>query len=355
MAWHAGLITLDRRKVVVFMNNATRYPVAIYRPKPRDYRCMKHLIREAIVAALRMEGISEPVIARYMADAGEIKFSAAQDDRLLEWLNHAVLNVSWLKRYLDGDHVIQRYVSLPAARVVQPMPDGKEDYPINQLLRHLGDLYSDTVDGIRQPVIDTKGYLLEIQLELKGFEVWRRVVVPSAFSFQHLHNVIQIVFDWHNAHLHMFKAPKKDLVPQRLIFMEEEPDILVWAQSLGVQVLQERLTPLEDVLPWHDHVVYQYDFGDNWTHRISIEKTVRLNTFAAIYVDGKGERPPEDVGGASGYTSFMRAMADQRHPQHKAMKAWAHGRLARRLSPEEINDRLLHDALDIVVYSADWI
>ena len=26
MAWHAGLITLDRRKVVVFMNNATRVP-----------------------------------------------------------------------------------------------------------------------------------------------------------------------------------------------------------------------------------------------------------------------------------------------------------------------------------------
>jgi hypothetical protein len=36
---------------------------------------MKDLIREAIIVALRMEGVSETVIDRYMADAGELEFS----------------------------------------------------------------------------------------------------------------------------------------------------------------------------------------------------------------------------------------------------------------------------------------
>lgn len=62
MAWHANLVNMDRRKAVVLMNNATRYPVVIYRPKPKDFARMKDLIREAIVVALRMEGVSETVI-----------------------------------------------------------------------------------------------------------------------------------------------------------------------------------------------------------------------------------------------------------------------------------------------------
>jgi len=44
-------------------------------PKPRDFARMKDLIREAIIVALRMEGVSETVIDRYMADAGELEFS----------------------------------------------------------------------------------------------------------------------------------------------------------------------------------------------------------------------------------------------------------------------------------------
>ena len=41
---------------------------------------MKGLIREAIVVALRMEGICETFIERYMAAAGEIEFSKRQTE-----------------------------------------------------------------------------------------------------------------------------------------------------------------------------------------------------------------------------------------------------------------------------------
>ncbi|MDD7176567.1 MAG: hypothetical protein SPG09_10555 [Lachnospiraceae bacterium] len=34
--------------------------------------------------------------------------------------------------------------------------------------------------------------------------VWRRVVIPEKLSFENLHQVIQILFGWQNAHLHDF-------------------------------------------------------------------------------------------------------------------------------------------------------
>lgn len=40
-AWQANLVNIDRRKAIVLMNNATRYPVVIYRPRPKDFARMK--------------------------------------------------------------------------------------------------------------------------------------------------------------------------------------------------------------------------------------------------------------------------------------------------------------------------
>jgi hypothetical protein len=36
MGWQANLVNINRRKVVVLMNNATRYSVVIYRPRPKE-------------------------------------------------------------------------------------------------------------------------------------------------------------------------------------------------------------------------------------------------------------------------------------------------------------------------------
>lgn len=41
LAWHANIVNIDRRKAIVLMNNATRYPVVIYRPKPKDFARMR--------------------------------------------------------------------------------------------------------------------------------------------------------------------------------------------------------------------------------------------------------------------------------------------------------------------------
>jgi len=69
---------------------------------------------------------------------------------------------------------------------------------------------------------------------------------------------------------------------------------------------------------------------------------VRSNAFEATYLGGRGERPPEDVGGAGGYAEYVRIMADRSDPEHESMKAWAAEQAERERTPEEINLRLGH-------------
>ena len=136
--------------------------------------------------------------------------------------------------------------------------------------------------------------------------------------------------------------------------MDDDPETLECFESGSYDILQERFTALKDILPDHDQVIYEYDFGDSWRHSIVLEKTVRSNAFEATYLDGIGERPPEDVGGPCGYIEFMRIMANRRHPEHKRMKAWAEAQSEREHSPEQLNHRLRH-SMNTREYSPSWI
>ena len=52
-SWHVNYITINRRKAIVCMNNLTRYPIILYRPKAKDIACLDERLREGIRAALQ--------------------------------------------------------------------------------------------------------------------------------------------------------------------------------------------------------------------------------------------------------------------------------------------------------------
>lgn len=51
-----------------------------------------------------------------------------------------------------------------------------------------------------------------------------------------------------------------------------------------------------------DTLVYEYDFGDGWEHKIKVEKIVSIDeqNFWPMCVAGERSAPPEDVGGVGG-------------------------------------------------------
>lgn len=339
MAWHANLVIINRRKAIVLMNNETRYPVVIYRPKPKDITRIKELINEAIRTALKMEDVRDDVIDNYMAGAGQIEFSKTASKSLVAKMNNAVNEIAFMWEYLDEKTSIQRYISIVAGRFLQKSLNGEYFYPVERMLECLGVFSGHHEKTSLEDIREVKLYQFHIQIDIEGYDIWRRVLVPSTYSFRHFHNIIQIVFDWQNYHLHSFEA-KKDGVKDKIIVMDDDPGSLEWLDFDRQDILQERFVALEDIFPEYEEVMYEYDFGDSWEHKIILEKVIKSNSYKATFLEGDGERPPEDVGGSWGYHEYKRIMADVDDPEHESMKIWAESQKERKLSHEKIDDRL---------------
>jgi hypothetical protein len=341
MAWHANFVSIDRKKAIVLMNNETRYSIVIYRPSKKDFSKINQLIREAIITALRMEGVRKEVIEAYMEKAGDITFSKTASRSLVAKMNNAVREIEFMQEYLDEKTRIQRYISMITGNFIQLSGNDPGFYPIEKLLKCLSLTYGQEDHEAVEDVLEIDLYQLKIKINLEGHEIWRRVLVPSTYSFRHLHNIIQSVFDWHNAHLHEFvveSAERKDLK----ILMDDDPETMEYLDFDAFETRQERFVGLEEIFPTYGEVVYEYDFGDSWEHTITLEKVVKSNEFRASFVEGIGERPPEDVGGEGGYEEYLRIIEDANHPEHENMKVWAENQMERSLSQEKINDRLKH-------------
>lgn len=339
MAWHANFVSIDRRKAIILMNNETRYSVVIYRPSSKDFSKIKELIYEGITEALRMEGVRKEVIKAYMVKAGGISFSKTSSKSMVAKMNNAVREIEFMPEYLDEETRIQRYISIVTGRFIQSSGANNAFYPFKKVLECLSIVNGLDENSAVEEVLDIDLYQLKIQINIEGHDIWRRVSVPSTYSFRHLHHIIQTVFDWQNYHLHEFTVERAEKKPLKMV-MDDNPETMEYLNVDDFEIRQERFVALEDIFPQYGEVIYEYDFGDSWKHTITLEKIEKSKSFQATYLEGNGERPPEDVGGAWGFEDYMRIMANENHPSHNEMKAWAENQKERKLTPEKINQRL---------------
>ena len=66
---------------------------------------------------------------------------------------------------------------------------------------------------------------------------------------------------------------------------------------------------------------YIYDIGDNWQHRIIVEKLKPAEPGASLYpqfLGGERRCPPEDCGGFPGYYDFLDNIASKQSKKRKA-------------------------------------
>ncbi|WP_346094601.1 plasmid pRiA4b ORF-3 family protein, partial [Pseudonocardia benzenivorans] len=176
----------------------------------------------------------------------------------------------------------------------------------------------------------TKIFELEIVLTEVAPAVRRRVQVPGEVDLSVLHEVVQSVMGWTNSHLHEFEiAGRRYGIP--------DPD---WP---GQDVADESKGKLFRLVKAGDRFGYVYDFGDNWTHEITVEAVVAAEPGVRYprCVAGQGACPPEDVGGIWGYEDFQAVLADPAHPDHAERLEWAGGPFdPHRFDPDEA-DRAL--------------
>src|SRR2546421_5878331 len=100
---------------------------------------------------------------------------------------------------------------------------------------------------------------LKITLKDSSPPIWRRILVAGDTSLAKLHRILQTVMGWTDSHLHQFMIDRRYYgVPDR---------------EFGNKTEDERRVKLVEVVHGEkDRFLYEYDFGDGWSHQIFVEK-----------------------------------------------------------------------------------
>ena len=161
-------------------------------------------------------------------------------------------------------------------------------------------------------------YQFKITLLHTEPSIWRRIQVPSGYSFWDLHVAIQDAMGWTDSHLHMFRMhPPGKQKEINIGIPDNEFD--------DIEIVAGWHTPLERCF-WRPgtRAIYEYDFGDSWEHDLLFEG-VLIQEAGFSYprcLAGENACPPEDCGGVNGYHDLLRTVQDSSQKEHESMVVW---------------------------------
>jgi len=166
-------------------------------------------------------------------------------------------------------------------------------------------------------------YQFKITLKDINPLIWRRIQVPKTCTFWDFHVAIQDSMGWYDSHLHEFEIVNPLNGKKTIIGIPNEDEDFAnykvlpgWKQKIANYFLRENKS-----------ANYIYDFGDNWEHKIILEKILPKENNITYPLCVKGERacPPEDCGGTYGYEDFLKIIGDPDDEQHEEMLEWIGG------------------------------
>ena len=157
--------------------------------------------------------------------------------------------------------------------------------------------------------------IFQIKIDLHGSKpnITRTVLIPDTMNFADLHHVIQGAMGWYNSHLHQFDVNGLGISSKREFDDFEDEDSLDGAAIKLSEYLREG-----------SKIGYEYDFGDGWQHKISVQKALAPdpNLKYPTCIKGKNACPPEDCGGIWGYAELLETLADPTHEEYEDMREW---------------------------------
>jgi hypothetical protein len=178
-------------------------------------------------------------------------------------------------------------------------------------------------------------HLAVLRIELEDIEplIWRRVAIPTSTNLKALHSVIQAVTGWLDCHLWEFLADER----KYSIRIPDDPD---W----NARVHNAAMTKLSTLLTKGiKEFSYVYDMGDNWQHRIIVEKLTAAEPGVRYpqFLGGERRCPPEDCGGFPGYYEFLENITSKQMKKRKAALVW----YGNSYDPDDIDEQQIIIAL----------
>lgn len=204
-----------------------------------------------------------------------------------------------------------------------------------------------------------KAYQFVVQLEQVKHDVWRRFIIPAETNFKRLHETIQMTMGWSNYHMFSFIIPlssgkQLELVTDDETIANHQTQVASLlsrvrkGDNLNLDYVSERAntemrlahkTKLPKFVESHPNFTYHYDFGDDWKHRVTLERII--DDYEVGYpqlLDGAGNCPPEDVGGPKGYENFLEVMANPYDEEYERLQSWANSQGYRDLNQKQTNE-----------------
>ncbi|HVA27389.1 MAG TPA: plasmid pRiA4b ORF-3 family protein [Candidatus Baltobacteraceae bacterium] len=156
----------------------------------------------------------------------------------------------------------------------------------------------------------THVHVLKIQLAVVKPIVWRRIEIESDAKLPLVSRALLYAMGWTDTHLHAFRIGQAE-------FGVPDPDF-------ASDMINERRITLAQIAPKpKDRFIFDYDFGDGWSHRVTVEKIIESADYTAPRcVAGARACPPEDCGGPYGYAELIEALADPAHEEHERLTQW---------------------------------
>ena len=168
-----------------------------------------------------------------------------------------------------------------------------------------------------------------LRIELEGIEplIWRRVAIHTSMNLKAVHDVVQAVMGWLDCHLWEFEANER----KYSLLIPDDPE---WNERI-TDAATAMLSSL--VADGVKDMTYVYDMGDDWQHRIVIEKLTPAapgETYP-MFLGGERRCPPEDCGGVPGFYEFLDNIASKQSQKRKAALDW----YGRAYDPDDIDEK----------------
>ena len=332
--WSAHLLTLNRRKTVVVVNDSNRYGFVLYGLKAKDFKHLDDYIHLGIRQCLKDQHIKDDMIDKYMDQMGNLVFTKTRGSKYVARLNRACECVNLFADRLDQSTLYQvdcsRFMNNDYIRISK---ESNYESPNELLLQDFRRTYGDQL--ITFEVVE-----FMIRLNLGKRSATRRLVVPTGITFRALHKIIQVAFGWQNYHLYEFRL--YDQNGTCFCNIMSESDEAVDSPNADLATLNTEVK-IAEFVKQGIRMEYCYDFGDNWLHAIRVQQIISdFDKNYSICIMGEGNGPPEDVGGISGYEHFLKIMSDPKHSEYKHMENWASSQSYQDFDIQLVNSRLKH-------------
>ncbi|MBR2812513.1 MAG: plasmid pRiA4b ORF-3 family protein, partial [Solobacterium sp.] len=269
-SWHANIITVDRHKILLFVNNSTRLAIIIARPKASDYKQIETILENGIRTLFAKLGVHPEVIEQYFKEAGAFRITSTGTRGQISRMIKAVDHVKWYAHDFSDCRL-----QTPAMVDMASWPVNERDkymVPQEKLYRQLcimKGLPEDQWDKVRTE----KSYVLRVTLDLKNHDIYRLIQASDNVRFDMLHKAIQESFGWFDCHAHMFTVFDEEIAARqggkyryanaRMYIKDyEDPYADVFDDSKDTVVLKDRHVLLSDIFDKRDSCLYTYDFGD---------------------------------------------------------------------------------------------